>query len=75
MKAMNNNVQAMSSAGFRSTYLSAYNQFLYFTQIYQFITNPRIAYLAIVVGRIFYFSTKLIFVKLSMNLVFSSSFR
>jgi hypothetical protein len=38
----------MSSAGFRSTYLSAYNQFLYFIQIYQFISNPRIAYLAIV---------------------------
>jgi len=40
----------MSSAGFRSTYLSAYNQFLYSIQIYQFTSYPRIAYLANVGG-------------------------
>ena len=43
-------VKAMSSAGFRSTYLSAYNQSLCFIQSYQFTSNPRIAYLANVMG-------------------------
>jgi hypothetical protein len=43
----------MSSAGFRSTYLSAYNYFLFLLQIYQFIINPRIAYLANVMWRFY----------------------
>ena len=36
----------MSSAGFRSLYFSAYNQFYFLVQIYQFTSHPRIAYLA-----------------------------
>jgi hypothetical protein len=40
----------MSSAGFQSLYFSAYNQFLFHIQIYQFSAYPRIAYLANVSG-------------------------
>jgi len=46
----------MGSAGFRSPYLSAYYQFLFLLQIYQFTSYPRIAYEPMLANRYLLFS-------------------